>query len=93
MVWPPMEALVATALGLTVDWDKTAREAIFTDGTKTLYFPIGSSEARTGDGGTVAMDTAAVIKGGRTFAPIRYLAEYFGYTVDWDKATRTVIIK
>ena len=88
----PLRA-VATALGLTVGWDGTAREASFTDGVKTLYFPIGSSEARTGDGGTVSMDTAAVIQGGRTFAPIRYLAEFFGFTVDWDSATRTVIIK
>ena len=30
---------------------------------------------------------------GRTYAPIRYLANYFGYTVDWDAATRTVIIR
>ncbi len=88
----PLRA-VATALGLTVGWDGTAREASFTDGVKTLYFPIGSSEARTGDGAAVVMDTAAVIRGGRTFAPIRYLAEFFGFTVGWDSATRTVIIK
>ncbi len=88
----PLRA-VATALGLTVEWDSAAREASFSDGTKTIYFPIGSSEARTGDGEPVVMDTAAVIQGGRTFAPIRYLAEFFGYTVSWDGATRTVIIK
>ncbi|MBR6258802.1 MAG: hypothetical protein IKR21_01145 [Oscillospiraceae bacterium] len=29
----------------------------------------------------------------RTYAPVRYLAEYFGYTVEWDGASRTVIIK
>ena len=88
----PLRA-VGDAMGLTVGWDASAREASFTDGTKTIYFPIGSRDARTGDGGTVSMDTAAVIKGGRTFAPIRALAEYFGYTVAWDASTRTVIIK
>ncbi len=83
---------MAEALGLTVDWDGAKREAIFTNGTKTIYFPIGSSKARTGDGGTVQMDTAAVIVNDRTFAPIRYLAEYFGFDVGWDGASRTVMI-
>ncbi len=87
----PLRA-VAEALGLAVTWDGQAREAVFTDGTKTLAFPIGSTEARTGDGGTVVMDTAAVIVGGRTYAPIRYLAEYFGYQVSWDGNTRTVLL-
>jgi hypothetical protein len=88
----PLRA-VGDAMGLTVGWDGAAREASFTDGTKTIYFPIGSNEARTSDGRTITMDTTAVIKGGRTFAPIRALAEYFGHTVDWNPATRTVIIQ
>ena len=87
----PLRA-VAEALGLTVDWNGAKREAIFTNGTNTIYFPIGNNAARTGDGGTVQMNTAAVIVNDRTFAPIRYLAEYFGYTVGWDGDTRTVII-
>jgi hypothetical protein len=28
----------------------------------------------------------------RTYAPIRYLAEYFGYSVDWDGNTKTVLL-
>ncbi len=88
----PLRA-VGDAMGLTVGWDPSAREASFTNGTKTIYFPIDSNEARTGDGAVITMDTAAVIKGGRTFAPIRAMAEFFGYTVSWDAATRTVIIK
>ena len=88
----PLRA-VADAMGLTVDWDGKAREAVFSNGSKTLYFPIGSTTARTGDGGTVKMDTAAVIMNSRTYAPIRYLAEYFGYEVGWDGATKTVSLK
>lgn len=87
----PLRA-VGDALGLAVSWDGKAREAIFSDGTRTLYFPIGSSEAHTGQGETLTMDTAAVIVNDRTYAPIRYLAEYFGYTVSWDSTTRTVLI-
>ena len=87
----PLRA-VGDALDLTVRWDGKAREAVFSNGTKTLSFPIGSSEARTGDGETLIMDTAAVIVNDRTYAPVRYLAEYFGYTVGWDPAARTVLI-
>ena len=88
----PLRA-VADAMGLTVDWDGAAREAVFSNGSKTIYFPIGSTTARTGDGGKVKMDTAAVIVNSRTYAPIRYLAEYFGYEVGWDGATKTVSLK
>ena len=87
----PLRA-VAEALNLTVTWDSTAREAVFTDGTKTIYFPINQSQARTSTGETVKMDTSAIIRGGRTYAPIRYLAEFFSHTVGWDSATRTVVI-
>ena len=88
----PLRA-VADAMGLTVDWDGGAREAVFSDASKTIYFPINSSAARTGDGGKVKMDTAAVIVKDRTYAPIRYLAEYFGYEVGWDGATKTVSLR
>ncbi len=120
----PLRA-VGEALGLTVDWDNDAREAIFIrteekgsvitkleDGTEVyvsetrLVFPIDSSTAQgyvlfkycadDSDYLTVnvpvAMDTAAIISNSRTYAPVRYLAESFGYLVDWDAETRTVLI-
>jgi len=82
--------VVAEALGLQVDWNGASREAIFTNGTKTIIFPIDSKRYRTETGAYGTMDTAAVIVSNRTYAPIRYLAEYFGYTVTWDGSTRTV---
>ncbi len=87
----PLRA-VGDALGLTVSWDAAAREAVFTDGGKTIRFPIDSTTALTGEGEEIPMDTAAVIVGDRTYAPVRYLAEFFGYTVGWDADTRTVVI-
>ena len=38
------------------------------------------------------IDTAPVIREGRTYAPARYLAEAYGFTVNWDAATKTVQI-
>ncbi len=84
--------VVGDALGLTIAWDSAAREASFSDGTRTIWFPIGSTAARTSEGTTVEMDTSAVIVNGRTYAPVRYLAQYFGYSVGWDAPTRTVVI-
>lgn len=87
----PLRA-VADALNLTVSWDSVNRAASFADGTKTIYFPIDSTTARTSDGVAITMDTAAVIVNDRTYAPIRYLAEFFGFSVGWDGKTRTVQI-
>ena len=88
----PLRA-VGDALGLTVGWDAAAREASFTDGSRTIYFPIGSNLARTDSGETVEMNTAAVIVNNRTYAPVRYLAEFFDRSVGWTAETRTVLIQ
>lgn len=65
-----------------------------------MYFYIGSNTftvyyegPETGGGWIDGMDTAAVVKDGRTYAPLRYLAEGYGYEVSWDAATSTVIVK
>jgi len=38
------------------------------------------------------MDTAAIVESGRTYVPVRFLAEAFGATVSWDASSRTVRI-
>ena len=40
----------------------------------------------------VTMDTNAIIKNSRTYAPIRYLVEGLGYSVNWNDYSRTVNI-
>lgn len=95
----PLRA-VAEALGINVNWDGNNRQAIFNRGTQFIVFRIDNSVALTYnfDGvdqtnyKEVQMDTQAVIVNDRTYAPVRYLAEYFGYSVDWNAETRTVII-
>lgn len=108
----PLRA-VGEALGLTVEWDDKAREAVFSyeeepdEGSvlsSELHFPIGSNEAYYEsnyygsdgyvykDGDVIVMDTAAVIVNNRTYAPVRYLAEFFGYEVSWNENTKTVVI-
>ncbi|MDY3617839.1 copper amine oxidase N-terminal domain-containing protein [Agathobaculum sp.] len=42
--------------------------------------------------GAFTIDTAPVIQNGRTYLPIRAVAEMYGYSVSWDGKTNTVII-
>lgn len=39
------------------------------------------------------MDTTVVIKDGRTYAPLRYMVQSFGYNVGWDQETKTVAVE
>jgi outer membrane protein assembly factor BamB len=41
---------------------------------------------------TPTFDTTSEIRGGRTFVPIRFIAEAFKATVNWDSSTKTVTI-
>ena len=94
-VQAPVRA-IAEALGQTVKWNEAA-QAVFIggdngggDGTGKggggeggITIVIGSNEIKRGSE-TIKMDTAAVIKEGRTFVPARFVAECFGYEVKWD---------
>lgn len=40
----------------------------------------------------IIMNTEAIIVDGRTYAPVRYLAEAVGYTATWDDASHTVVL-
>ena len=86
----PLRA-VADAMGLDVEWDANMQTATFTRGDDYIMFMIGFTSYWTNNDHP-SMDTVPVIRNDRTYAPIRYLAEFFGYTVDWDGATQTVII-
>ena len=83
---------IADALGLTSAWDGVAGIASYTDGSRTLYFPVGSNCAYADNGEVIHMDTQADIRDGAAFTPIRCLAEYFGYDVSWYGGTMTVYI-
>lgn len=55
-------------------------------------YQVEGTEKWLYDSWEVEMDTAAVISDSRTYAPVRYLAEFFGYKVGWDNDTRTVTV-
>ncbi|MTI80589.1 MAG: copper amine oxidase N-terminal domain-containing protein [Firmicutes bacterium] len=57
----------------------------------SALFTIGSSIYNV-NGTAKAMDAAPYVKDGRTFTPVRYVAEAIGAAVDYDAATKTVTL-
>ena len=97
----PVRALVE-ALGGEVDYEFAGQEdtvRLFID-KYTISFTIGGATAvrhtrgtDTGeDDKTIEMDCAPYIKGGRTYVPVRFLAEALGCEVGWDAAYQTAIL-
>ena len=56
-----------------------------------LTLQLGNKKITNGDK-TKLMDVAPFVIDDRTFVPIRFIAEEFGYNVDWDEKTETITI-
>ncbi|MCK8058343.1 MULTISPECIES: clostripain-related cysteine peptidase [unclassified Fusibacter] len=82
---------ISEALGATVSWDGTTKTVTIIKGDITLKLPIGSKEI-TVNGLVYSVDTPAVLVSGRTMVPVRFPAEFLGSDVQWDGATRSVLI-
>ncbi|APC08608.1 copper amine oxidase N-terminal domain-containing protein [Neomoorella thermoacetica] len=59
---------------------------------KTLTMVEGSKTLKV-DNATTNMDVAPIIKDGRTYLPARWVAEAFGYKVDWFDPIQWVLIR
>ena len=90
---------VADVFGYNVDWDSNTQSVTLQNKSKIIHLKIGSNEAvvNTFDDGkapkTVLLDVPAQLVGGRTFVPVRFLAENTGAEVTWNKDSRTIEIK
>lgn len=77
--------------GCTVSWNGATRIATAKKDGITVDVPIGQRYILV-NGVKVTIDTAAIIRGDRTYLPIRAVAEAFGAMVTWDGKTLTVAI-
>ncbi|MDG0810305.1 copper amine oxidase N-terminal domain-containing protein [Cohnella rhizosphaerae] len=82
---------VAEALGAKVGWEAGSRAVPIQKGDQSIRLTIGSKVA-TVNSEEVAFDTQAVMQGGRTFVPLRFVSEILGVTVEWDDKTNTVLL-
>ena len=86
----PMRAIFE-ALGAEVTWVDRTKTVVGVRNQKIVRLTINSDEAYI-DGTEVSLDTAPVIVDSRTYVPVRFVSEALGEKVDWDGATKTVII-
>lgn len=86
----PLRAIFE-AMGATVTWDGNAQTATGVKGATTVNVKIGSVSP-TINGVVKPLDVPAKIVDGRTLAPLRFVGEAFGATVEWDDFTQTASI-
>jgi len=88
---------VSEALGARVDWVVETRKVLIrrVDGT-VMELTIGKTDMMIKKDKNkpiiVKMDVSAVINNGRTYVPVRYIAEAMGLNVDWNGKTNTVVL-
>lgn len=78
----PLRTLAET-MGFKVDWDgKTQSAVIPLDGGKKIVVKLYSNKVQTPNG-EITMDTVAVTINGRTYVPVRFVAEALGWKVGY----------
>lgn len=78
-------------MGATVEWENATRTVLAVRGTTVVELVIGRRSAQVNNR-TVPLDVPAMIIGGRTLVPLRFISESLGATVQWQEDTRTVLI-
>ena len=82
---------IVEAIGGEVNWDNDNRLVTVNSKGKTIELPIDSKTIKI-DGNDVNIDQAAIIKGDRTFVPIRFIAENLDMVVNYINDTREIEI-
>jgi len=78
--------------GAEVSWNEKTSTAKIENGDKTISVTKGKKTA-TVNGKTHKLDASAVIVNGRTYVPLRFLAENLGAEVLWNEKTLTANLK
>lgn len=84
----PIRALIE-ALGGSVEWNATTKTATVMLGSRTIVLTIGSTTALV-NGKAITLDVAPMIVKGRTFLPLRAVAENVGLDLAWEPVSRTI---
>ncbi len=82
---------VAEKMNAKVGWEPETMSVPIERGDRRILLTIGANKALVNDQ-EVTFDTQAIMSGGRTFVPLRFVSEVLGAEVKWDEATSTVYI-
>jgi len=84
---------VFEALGFYPTWDRATQTATLTRDDFVVVLTIGSATFTT-NGREHSLDVPAQLIGGRVLLPLRAVLQSVGYDdMDWERATRTVVIR
>ena len=86
---------VLEAMGAQVSYSASARTVTAVRGDATVTMALGGDTATVEKGGVtyqLPMDTAPYAHDNRTYVPVRFAAQAFGYIVGWDADDQTVIL-
>jgi hypothetical protein len=82
---------IAEAFGAEVKWEAEFKTVTITLNNREIKLQIGNNTAYV-DNEQKTLEQPPVIQNGRTMVPIRFIAEAFGATVNWDDTTKTIEI-
>ncbi|WP_025027062.1 stalk domain-containing protein [Caldalkalibacillus mannanilyticus] len=86
----PMRAIFETH-GAEVSWNATSQKITGKNQNTSVTLEVGNKTALVNNQ-KVSLDVSPVVQNGRTFVPIRFVSETFGSKVQWDQATKTVLV-
>lgn len=86
----PVRMIIET-MGGTVLWDDATKTATLQYKQNEISMTVDSTTAYV-NGEAKTLDVAPTIIKEQIMLPIRFIAENFGFTVDWEKQTQTVSI-
>jgi hypothetical protein len=78
-------------LGAEIDWDSATRTVTIQSDNKLEMVPW--SKTIIVDGEEIQVENPAIIVNGRTFLPVRVVAENLNHKVEWKAETREIIIQ
>jgi len=82
---------ITEAFGATIEWDAKSQSIHITLDDLTILMQIGNNTVFV-NGKSYLLDAAPEIQNGRTFVPVRFIADTFESTTEWDNASQTITI-
>ncbi|MCT4509655.1 MAG: glycosyl hydrolase family 18 protein [Tepidibacter sp.] len=79
------------SIGVDISYNSLDKVVYATKGNTDLRIPINKDYIHL-NGQKIQMDTKAIIKGNRTYIPLRYVFESFNYKTTWHNSSRTIIV-
>lgn len=75
--------VIFEGIGASVEWEENTKTITGKLNNDTVVMQINSKTVSINSNDS-DMDASPLIINGRTYAPARYVAESFGYSVGWD---------